>query len=199
MGLSNQTGEAPSLRPWSPRAPRTLPVPSTCRSGWCNWYTALLLCSPVFGVSGDATHPCSPPCSGTSPGGRPLARHTAKDKMSPPNIHLRGGGGSSVWVPTIEEPERPPIAPGTGPRSWGGLGGVGEGAVVPSARRAAETPKQSPLDGSTPQKSFRLVSVRVAVSVPSPRTPSPLPSPNLCSFGAWFCFLFFFFFYYYFC
>lgn len=157
--LPNDTREAPSLHPWSPSAPRVLPITLTCRSCWCSWYTALLLwrrqSSPSFGVSGGATLPCSHPCSRTSPGGTPLSGHPKRDKMSPLIINLHGrGAGLLGYQPHYDQrgTQAPTHRPGDRTKVLGRAeGGAGQGAAVSSAwlRRAAEMPKQSSLDGST--------------------------------------------------
>lgn len=107
---------------------------------------------------------------------------------------MAGGAALLRYQPHYNQrgTQAPTHRPGDRTEVLGGVAGVArEGAAVPSAwlQRAAEMPKQSSLDGSTRQKSFRLVSVRFVMSVPSPCTPasSPLTKPV---FVLGFCFFF---------
>lgn len=180
---------------------------------------------PNFGVSGDAAAPCNLPRARTRPGGEgDLITQRGPDLT--PKHHRHGQGcssrGGQRGNPTITPRNRsahplpalrtPRLGPCEPPPSHGQGGdkgpggheqelGRGKGAAAPSAqdRKAAEMPKQSSLDGSTRQESFRLVFVRLVVSVP-PAHPllsgHPDPSQNLCSLFYFFvCFGFVLFFF----
>lgn len=142
---------------------------------------------------GEAEQPCSGcpgmrffPAASPAPAGTPLSSLPERDRISSLNTHLCAQGCSSVRYQPPHNQHRtqhPPIALGQdrGPPQVEGWPERGCGA---SARlwRAAETPKQAPLTGSTQQTRFRLLSVRF-VPVPSPRhrllSPPRAPVPGL--------------------